>query len=97
MTTTTTHPPLVNSAKAKTTTTTAQTMAAAALTATLLRQCSSRRVRWCLTMPAPAMVNPVKTPMAYIGIRAETRAPVATSRTMDAAASTRMPFEKTRR
>ncbi len=26
--------------------------------------CGSRLVRWYLTMPAPAMVKPVKTPMA---------------------------------
>ena len=36
-------------------------------------------------MPAPAMVKPVNTPMAYIGMRAATLAPVASSRTMDAA------------
>ena len=55
-----------------------------ALTATLLRQCCSRWVRWCLTIPAPAMVKPVNTPMAYIGMRAATLARVARRRAMDA-------------
>ncbi len=34
------------------------------LTATLRRQCPSRAARWCFTMPEPAMVKPVNTPMA---------------------------------
>ena len=97
MTTTTTQPPWVNSAMAKTTTITAQTTAAAALTATPLRQCSSRWVKWCLAMPAPAMVKPVKTPMAYMGISADTLAPVTSSRTIDAVARTMIPLENTRR
>ena len=48
-------------------------------------------------MPAPAMVKPVNTPMAYMGISAATRARVATSRAMDATASTMMPLENTSR
>ena len=48
-------------------------------------------------MPAPAMVNPVNTPMAYIGMSAETLAPVASSRAMEAVASTMIPLEKTSR
>jgi hypothetical protein len=48
-------------------------------------------------MPAPAMVKPVKTPMAYMGMRADTLASVATSRAMDATASRRIPLENTRR
>jgi len=34
------------------------------LTTTLRRQCAPLFVRWCFTMPAPAMVKPVNTPMA---------------------------------
>ena len=97
MTTTMTQPPSVNSAMANTTTITAHTTAAVALTATLFRQCSPRWVRWCFTIPAPAMVNPVKTPMAYMGINADTLAPVASSSTTEAAASTMIPLENTRR
>ena len=48
-------------------------------------------------MPAPAMVNPVNTPMAYIGMSAATLARVATSRAIEATASTMMPLEKTSR
>ena len=48
-------------------------------------------------MPAPAMVNPVKTPMAYIGMSADTLAPVTSSRTMEAVASTMIPLENTSR
>ena len=97
MTTTTTHAPWVNSAMAKTTTTTAHTTAATALTATPLRQCWSRWRQWCVTMPAPAMVKPVNTPMAYIGINAATLAPVASRSTMEAPARSRIPLENTNR
>ena len=31
---------------------------------TLRRQCPVRVVKWCFTMPEPAMVKPVKTPIA---------------------------------
>ena len=48
-------------------------------------------------MPAPAMVKPVKTPMAYIGMSAATLAPVARRSAMDAPASSRIPLEKTSR
>ena len=48
-------------------------------------------------MPAPAIVKPVKTPMPYIGMSDATLAPVASSRAIDAPASSRMPLEKTRR
>ena len=48
-------------------------------------------------MPAPAMVKPVKTPMAYMGMRAATLAPVASSRAIDAPASSRIPLENTSR
>ncbi len=87
----------MNSATAKTTTTTAHTTAAKPLTTTRWRQCGSRWRRWWATMPAPAMVKPVKTPMAYMGMSAATLAPVASSRAMDAPASSRMPLEKTSR
>ena len=97
MTTTMTQPPWVNSAMANTTTMTAQMTAAAALTATPFRQCSSLRVKWCFAIPAPAMVNPVKTPMAYMGMSAETLAPVASSSTIEAVARTMIPLEKTSR
>ncbi len=43
------------------------------------------------------MVKPVKTPMAYIGIRADTLALVAMRRAIDAPASSKMPLENTRR
>ncbi len=97
MTTTTTHAPWVNSATANTMTTTRHTTAAKALTATLLRQWTSRWVQWCLAIPAPAMVKPVNTAMAYIGISAFTLAWVAMSSATEAAASTRMPLENTSR
>ena len=97
MTTTTTQAPWVNSATAKTTTTMAHTTAATALTATLLRQCWSRCRQWWTTMPAPAMVKPVNTPMAYIGMRAATLASVANSSAIDAPASSRIPLENTSR
>ena len=48
-------------------------------------------------MPAPAMVKPVNTPMEYMGMRAATLAPVASSRAIDATDSRRMPLEKTSR
>ena len=43
------------------------------------------------------MVKPVNTPMAYMGISAATRAPVASSRAMEATASTMIPLENTSR
>ncbi len=91
MTTTTTQAPWVNSATAKTTTTMAQTTAAMALTATPLRQCWSRCRQWWVTIPAPAMVKPVNTPMAYIGMSAATLAPVASKRAIDAPARQQDP------
>ena len=97
ITTTTTQAPWVNSVTTKTTTTTAQTTAAMPLTTTRWRQCWSRWVKWCFAMPAPAIVKPVKTPIAYIGMSDATLAPVASSRAMDAPARRRMPFEKTSR
>ncbi len=56
--------PSVNLATAKIRTTVRERKAEKPLMATLRRQWPSRAVRWCLTMPEPAMVNPVKTPMA---------------------------------
>src|SRR5438270_8212422 len=97
MTTTTTHAPRVNSVTAKIRTTSRQTTAAVALMMTLRRHPDSRWWRWCLVIPAPAMVKPVRTPMAYIGISDATWARVAASRAIEATASTMMPLENTRR
>ena len=48
-------------------------------------------------MPAPAMVKPVNTPMAYRGIRLSTWARVITSNTIETTVSTMIPVENTRR
>ena len=48
-------------------------------------------------MPVPAMVKPVNTPMAYIGMSADTLAWVASSRAIDAPASSKIPLENTNR
>ena len=48
-------------------------------------------------MPVPAMVKPVNTPMAYIGMSAETLAWVASSSAIDATARSMIPLEKTNR
>src|SRR5487761_1716030 len=95
MTTTTTHAPRVNSVTAKMSTTNAQTNAAVALTTMLRPHPGSRWDQWWRAIPAPAMVKPVKTPIAYIGINDETRARVATNRAMDATAKTIIPLENT--
>ena len=63
-TTTMSHAPSRNLAKAKITTTVNERKAEKPLTATLRRQCFPFAVRWCFTMPEPAMVKPVNTPMA---------------------------------
>ena len=55
---------------AKMSTTSKHTTAAVALMTTPRFHPGSRWVRWCLVMPAPAIVKPVNTPMAYIGMRA---------------------------
>ena len=43
------------------------------------------------------MVKPVNTPMAYIGMRADTLASVASSSAIEAPASSRIPLENTSR
>ena len=43
------------------------------------------------------MVKPVNTPIAYMGMSDATRAPVASSSATEAAASTMIPLENTRR
>ena len=48
-------------------------------------------------MPAPAMVNPVKTPMAYTATREVTSESVTTSRAMATTARTMIPLEKVSR
>ena len=50
---------------AKMRTTISERIAAKPLMTSLCRQPGSRRRRWCLAMPAPAIVKPVKTPTAY--------------------------------
>jgi hypothetical protein len=59
-----TQAPSLNLATAKISTTTPDRNAENPLTTTLRRQCAPLCVRWCFTMPAPAMVKPVNTPMA---------------------------------
>ncbi len=51
-----------------------ESTAAVPLMASRRRQWSSRWFRWYLAMPAPAMVKPVNTPMAYSGISLSTLA-----------------------
>ena len=63
-TTTTTHAPSLNFTVAKMRTIMAVRMAEKPLITTFRCQCESLWSRWCLTMPAPAMANPVNTPMA---------------------------------
>ena len=64
MRTTTTHAPSVNLVTAKMRSTTNDRTAAVPLMTVPRRQWGSRLVRWYLTIPAPAMVKPVNTPMA---------------------------------
>ena len=52
------------------------------------------RVRWCFTMPMPAMKNPVNTPIAYSATSASTLARVTSRSTMATAARTMIPLEK---
>ena len=59
------HAPSLNLAMAKMKTTVKDRKAENPLIAMPRRQCPVRAVRWCLTMPEPAIVKPVKTPMAY--------------------------------
>ena len=56
--------PSLNLATAKISTTVKDRKAENPLMAMLRRQWPSRAVRWCFTMPEPAMVKPVNTPMA---------------------------------
>jgi hypothetical protein len=52
---------------------------------------------WWIVIPACDRANPVKTPMAYMGMRRSTLAPEKTSRKMAAAVRAMMPLEKTSR
>ena len=63
-TTTMIHAPSVNLASTKTSTTIAVTEAEVALMTTPTRHLPVRSRRWRATMPEPASVNPVNTPMA---------------------------------
>ena len=94
---TTTHAPSVNFTTAKMSTTISEVTPAATLTATFGRH----RLPWpllkCLAIPNPAMVNPVKTPIAYSGTRASSLLSVETIRTRATAVSTMMALENTRR
>ena len=56
--------PSLNFATAKISTTVNDRKAEKPLTTMLRFQCPVCAVRWCLTMPDPAMVKPVNTPMA---------------------------------
>ena len=51
----------------------------------------------CFTMPSPAMVNPVNTPMAYSATRADRLAPVAMIRARATTVRTMIPLENARR
>ena len=82
---------------AKMSTTSRQTTAAVALTITLRLHPGPDGSGGAWSCPAPAMVKPVNTPMAYIGMSAATLARVATSSAIEATARTMMPFENTSR
>ena len=58
------HAPSRNLAKVKISTTVNDRKAEKPFTATLRRQWLPFSVRWCFTIPEPAMVKPVNTPMA---------------------------------
>ena len=62
--TTISHAPSLNFAMAKIRTTVKERKAEKPLMTTPRRQRSPLASRWCFTIPAPAMVKPVKTPMA---------------------------------
>jgi hypothetical protein len=61
---TTTHAPSSNFAIAKIKTTANDTNAEVPLTMIPRIRCGPVPRRWCATMPMPAMVNPVNTPIA---------------------------------
>ncbi len=89
------HAPSVN---LETTTTSATTAVAAhpmALIVNDARHRGSRSRRWCTTIPAWLRVNPVNTPNAYSGMRAEMLPLKMVIRIPAAIARKRMPLEKT--
>ena len=94
---TTTQAPSLNFTVAKMSTMMAVSTADRPFTTTPRRHRPVRWSRWCLTMPDPAMANPVNTPMAYRATRLFTWALVASSRMVATTVSTRIPLEKARR
>ena len=89
------HAPSVN---LDTTTTRATVPVATAPTALIASDAfhrGSRSRRWCLTMPAWLSVNPVNTPNAYSGMRAEMLPWKTMISTPAVTARKRMPLENT--
>jgi len=76
------HAPSVNFVTMITMSTMNESTAAVPLMMARRRHCGSFVRRWYFTMPAPAMVKPVNTPMAYSGIRWSTWALVTRSSKM---------------
>ena len=89
------HAPSVNLETTTTIATVAVATQPTALIASDARQRPSLYLRWWTTMPAWLSVNPVNTPNAYSGMRAEMLPLKTATRTPAATARKRIPLEKT--